>query len=86
MRAFYFMTIGLACLATLPAFAQAPPARIGNIWDDRAHQPNPGTIARDESAAGIRPNQAQTNRQNQEVDNLYQQLEGKAAKDRASGQ
>ena len=50
------------------------PAREGNIWGGRDHEPQPGQVAHDEQAAGIAPSPKQEHATTQEVERLYQYL------------
>ncbi|MDO9709646.1 hypothetical protein [Paracraurococcus lichenis] len=72
----------LAMALALPAWAQqqpapgeAPPARIGPVWDGREHQPNPAEIEARSRALGIGEPRRQ-DRDAQDVDKLYRDLTG----------
>jgi hypothetical protein len=67
----------MATLAAWPAFGQvagAPPARIGNIWDGRAHEPNPATVDNDLKSLGYAPKPARERVVTGEVEDIYQHL------------
>ena len=58
-------------MAPATSFAQSgAPAREGNIWDWRDHQPTEAEVSRMEKAAGL----AATPSDKASVENLYQQL------------
>jgi hypothetical protein len=72
-----WVSIIIATAAASPAFAQParePPARIGNIWDGRAHEPDPATVDSDLKALGDAPKPGRERATNDEVEDLYQQL------------
>jgi hypothetical protein len=57
------------------AFAQSGvPAREGNVWGWRDHQPTEAEVSREEKAAGIAPMQSQRDSNAASVDELYQKL------------
>jgi hypothetical protein len=61
--------------APAAAVAQAPaPAREGDIWDWRDHQPTAAQVQQKAKAAGVAPTQSQRNSTTATVDHLYQQL------------
>ncbi|MBK1658459.1 hypothetical protein [Paracraurococcus ruber] len=72
---------GAALLLAWPALAQAPPpareappARIGPVWDGREHQPNPAEIEARSRARGLP--EARETRDARDVDKLYRDLTG----------
>jgi hypothetical protein len=68
--------LALALLAA-PAAALAQtqvPAREGNIWDWRDHQPTEAQIQQNEKAAGVAPTPSQKDSTSATVDQLYRQL------------
>jgi hypothetical protein len=78
-RSFLGLSVLMATFATWPVLGQSaaePPSRIGNIWDGRAHEPNPSAVESDLKAKGF----ALTPQRNQvvtdEVEDLYQRLIG----------
>ncbi|HYZ31497.1 MAG TPA: hypothetical protein VE684_04340 [Crenalkalicoccus sp.] len=54
----------------------APPARIGNTYDWRHHDPTQAEAESLEQAQGLAPNPQQQSRDAAEVDQLYRQLMG----------
>jgi hypothetical protein len=71
--------------ATTPAQAPAPsqaktlakteaPAREGNIWDWRAHQPTEGQVEQQEKAAGVAPTPSEKATEAATLDDIYRQL------------
>lgn len=72
-----WVSIIVATAAASPAlaqFTQEPPARIGNIWDGRAHEPDPATVDSDLKALGDAPRPGRERVVNDEVEDLYQRL------------
>ena len=61
-----------------PQSAAQIPAREGNTWDWRDHQPTQGQVQQNEQAAGIAPTQSQQDSAAATVDQLYKQLLSKA--------
>ncbi len=57
--------------------AGAPPARIGNVWNGRSHQPTAAVKGR-EAEAGVAAPDQQKSRQNRQLDRLGQKLIDKA--------
>jgi hypothetical protein len=57
-----------------PQPAAQTPAREGNTWDWRDHQPTEGQVQQNEQAAGIAPTQSQQDSAAATVDQLYRQL------------
>lgn len=53
----------------------APPGRIGNIYNGTAHEPNPGAVHSDESAAGVETSPAVTKNLNNSVQQLDKQVQ-----------
>ena len=49
----------------------APPGRIGNVYNGTSHEPNPGAVHSNESAAGVAPSPSVT----KNLDNSVQQLD-----------
>jgi hypothetical protein len=76
------MVLGFALLAApAAAFAQAGvPAREGNVWAWRDHQPTQDDVSHKEKAAGIAPTPSQRDLDSFAVDELYQQLMHQPAK------
>ncbi len=70
-------------LLAIPAGAQ--PARNGNVYNGTAHQPAPGPVHGNESAAGVALPQQQEQQRNKEVETLNKQLTDKANHDPAKG-
>ena len=68
---------GLACvLGGLPVSAQTPPARIGNVYDGTAHEPNPAAVHQSESAAGVAAPPAEQKKEEDTVQQIDKQLLG----------
>ena len=68
---------GVACMiGSLGAAAQTPPARIGNVYDGTAHQPNPGAVRAGEQAAGVAAPPAQQKKEDDTIRQLDKQLLG----------
>jgi hypothetical protein len=76
------MVLSLALLAApAAAFAQSGvPAREGNVWAWRDHQPTEADVSQKEKAAGIAPTPSQRDSDSGAVDELYQQLMHQPAK------
>ena len=73
------LAAGLMLVGT-PAFAQqAPSARDANIYDGKAHEPDPAATTAREKAAGIAPSAETRQRENDKVEQLYRTLEHKSA-------
>ncbi len=51
-----------------------PPARNGNIWDGRAHEPVPSEVQQQERAAGIVPSPRQQQATDDELERTYWKL------------
>ena len=64
----------LALLAAPASAIAQTPAREGNIWDWRDHQPTEAQVQSRERAEGLAPTPAQRERNAATVDQLYQQL------------
>jgi hypothetical protein len=79
---FRILTMSFALLsASAAAFAQSGvPARDGNVWVWRDHQPTEADVSQRERAAGIAPARSQRNSDSAAVDQLYQQLLHQPAK------
>jgi hypothetical protein len=76
------MVLSFALLAA-PATASAQsgvPARDGNVWAWRDHQPTEDDVTQKERAAGITPTPSQRDSDSVAVDELYQQLLHQPAK------
>ncbi len=54
---------------------QPPPSRIGNVWDGRAHEPNPAVVDAHERAAGIAASPEARRQADDTVEQLFRQLE-----------
>jgi hypothetical protein len=54
--------------------ATEPPSRIGNIWDGRAHEPDPSAVESDLKAKGYAVSPQRNRVVTDEVEDLYQQL------------
>lgn len=78
-------SIGLVLAASSPALARndpapagmaTPPAREGNIYDHKDHQPNQAEVSGAEGAAAIeRPSSDSKRKVEEEVNNLLQQTD-----------
>jgi hypothetical protein len=70
------MALAFAVSAGSPvAFAQSStPARVGNIWDWRDHQPTQTQTMQNEKAAGVAPSQSQIDANAAAEQQLYRQL------------
>jgi hypothetical protein len=76
-RSLIRLSIVMATLAAWPAFAQIagpPPARIGNVWDGRDHEPNPAAVASNLKSLGYAPKPARERVVTDEVEDIYQHL------------
>ena len=60
----------------LPAAAQTPPPRNGNIYDGTAHEPNPSAVHQNERAAGVMPSASVQKKERNTVEQLDRQLLG----------
>ena len=67
---------GLTAAAGGIAMAQAP-ARNGNVWDGKSHEPSAGAVQSNENAAGVTQPQAQ-----QQIENDFVEKQAKALVDR----
>lgn len=78
----WFLAAAVAVAPFGVARAQnAPPAQIGNTYDDRHHEPAPGPTVSAEQQAGVATPTPQRQGQVDQLQKLDQQLEGKAHKD-----
>lgn len=60
----------------LPALAQTPPARIGNVYDGTAHQPT-AAVQGAEQQAGVAPAPQVQQKENDTVSQIDKELLGK---------
>ncbi len=77
-----WMLLGVVVLV-IAAVALAQPARNGNVWDGRAHQPSAG-VNGSEAAAGVAPSDNTVQRQDRDLDTMGQKLIDKAQQGAAS--
>jgi hypothetical protein len=81
----FWMTSALLCAFAVvcePSNALAensPPTQIGNIYGGFDHQPTQSEVSQRERAAGINLDSNQVKRNSDIVDQLYRELENKAA-------
>jgi hypothetical protein len=61
------LVAGLMAVGSGAALAQAP-ARNGNVWDGKSHQPSAGAVQSNENAAGVTPPQPQQQNENDFVE------------------
>ncbi len=68
----------IAAIVLAPGLAAAqdsmPPSRLGNIWDNQAHQPTRDDTTEQEKAAGLRADPAAERRRADEVQQLDKQV------------
>jgi hypothetical protein len=77
LRSLSRISIVMAVVIAGPAFGQAvrePPSRIGNVWDGRAHEPDPSSVDSSLKALGYAPKPQTERIETDEVEGLYQQL------------
>jgi hypothetical protein len=76
-RSFGQFSIVMATLIAWPALAQPAletPARIGNIWGGRAHEPDPSSVENDLKAKGFARRPQTDKIATNEVEDLFQRL------------
>jgi hypothetical protein len=76
-RSFLGIAVLLASFGAWPVLGQSaaePPSRIGNIWDGRAHEPDPSTVDSDLKAKGYALTPQKNRVETDEVEDLYQRL------------
>ncbi len=76
-RSFVGISVIMANFATWPVLGQSasePPSRIGNIWDGRAHEPDPSVVESDLKAKGFALTPQRNRVVTDEVEELYQRL------------
>ncbi len=73
----------IAVAGVAAAQNNAPPSRIGNVYDGTAHQPNPGAVQSGEAAAGIAPSPSATRANNNAVRQLNKQIQSNGAQSAA---
>jgi hypothetical protein len=84
MRTRFIWPLITALVAAQPLIARAqnaPPAQIGDTYDDRHHEPAPGPTHSAEQQAGVALSQQQQQGQVDELQQLDRQIEAKAHKD-----
>jgi hypothetical protein len=64
----------LLAQAQSPAPTSKEPDRIGNVWNNRDHQPTRAEERELQSAAGLRGNQAQRQSEDEELDELDNEI------------
>jgi hypothetical protein len=64
----------LLSMAILAATAQAQPARNGNVWDGKSHEPAAGAVESQQRSAGVAPAPEKEKALNNEVDNTADKL------------
>ncbi len=69
---------------TAAAQDNKPPARIGNVYDGTAHEPNPGAVRAGESAAGVLPPASVSKGENKTIEQLNKQLQRNSAPSNAA--
>ena len=69
-----FLTLVLAT-GTAAAQGNAPPSRIGNVYNGTAHEPNPATVQGNESAAGVAAPSSQQKANDKSLQNLNRQIQ-----------
>ncbi len=79
----YASSLLAGLLLAVPAAAQ--PARNGNVYNGTAHEPAPGPVHGNESAAGVALPPQKAQQQNNELESLNKQLTDKANRDPAKG-
>jgi hypothetical protein len=76
-RSVYGIAVLVANFGVWPVLGQPaaePPSRIGNIWDGRAHEPDPSAVESDLKAKGYAVSPQENRGVTDEVEDLYQQL------------
>jgi hypothetical protein len=66
-----------ASLASIPALGapvNTPPARIGNVWNGTAHEPDPLVVASQERRSSIALPPQREKAETDEVESLYERL------------
>ena len=56
-----------------------PPARIGNVYNGTAHEPNPGVVHSEEKAAGVAPSPGAVKQDNKAVEQLDKNVQNNGA-------
>ena len=71
---------GLVLAAHTAAVAQMP-ARNGNVWDGKSHEPPAGAVQSNENSAGVAPPAGQQQKENDFVENQAKALVDKTHRD-----
>ncbi len=67
------MALALLLAAGTPVLAQAP-ARNGNVWNGRSHEPDPGLVQQNEQSAGVALSPGQRQQENAVVEQEAKKL------------
>lgn len=68
------LAAGLAALPAISAAQDAPPSRIGPIWDGRQHQPSRGTVQERLRDQGAAPEPEQSREELRDLNELSRRL------------
>lgn len=76
MQAITASVIAAALLVPTLAVAQdsQPPGRVGNVWDNKSHQPTQSEVTQQEKAAGLGGSAAAERQQTEELEELDKQV------------
>jgi hypothetical protein len=76
-RSFLGISVIMATFGTGPVLGQSaaePPSRIGNVWNGRAHEPDPSVVENGLKAKGFALTPQRNRVVTDEVEDLYQRL------------
>lgn len=71
------ISVIMASFATWPVLGQSAtqtPSRIGNVWNGRAHEPDPSVVQNDLKSKGFAPKPQSDQMVTDEIEDLYQRL------------
>lgn len=68
------MAAGLAAIPAISSAQEAPPSRIGPIWDRRQHQPSRGVVQERQRDQGVAPEPEQSREELRELNDLSRRL------------
>lgn len=74
-----FCLTSVLMVGSAAAQDNSPPARIGNVYNGTAHEPNAGAVRADESAAGVAPSPSAARADNKAVQQLDHQVQSNGA-------
>lgn len=83
------VAFAVAATLLLPVLAHAqqdqPQARVGNIWNNQAHQPTQDEVSQQEKAAGVAPRPGQQRQTADELQELDRQVMQRALQGKDDG-